>query len=137
VADEEDFDVAPVKAELLDAVADLWWRGLEVGVDEDVALRRGDEVGREVAAADVVKVVGDAEGREGRGPVGVLVGAGGEREKGEGEEDECEAAHEIGVADFAVQGAVRNLKRQQLLQCGVDVADEVADVAAAVEEGNH
>ena len=46
VADEQDFDVGELEAKLLDAVADLRGRSFEVGVDEDVALRRDDEVGR-------------------------------------------------------------------------------------------
>ena len=46
LAVEEDLDVGPVEAELLNAGADLRWRGGEVSVDEDVAGWGGDEVGR-------------------------------------------------------------------------------------------
>src|ERR1700761_4717563 len=45
VADEENLDVGWVKAELLDAVEDERRRRDQVGVDEDVAGWRGDEVG--------------------------------------------------------------------------------------------
>ena len=65
MTDEQNLDVAPVKAELLDGVAYLRRGCFQVGVDKDVTLRRGDEVRREVAAADVVEVVGDAEWRDG------------------------------------------------------------------------
>ena len=39
-------------------------RRFEIAVDEDVALRRDDEVGGEVLAAHVVEISGDAERRE-------------------------------------------------------------------------
>ena len=64
-------------------MADLWRRGGQVGVDENVAGRGGDEVGGEIAAADIVEVWGDAERGSGRGPVGVGLGL-----KRRGEEDE-------------------------------------------------
>lgn len=73
VADEKDLDVTEVKAEFFDAVLDLRDGALEVAVDEDVALRGGDEVGGEVAAADVVEVSGDTEWLLRRVPVGVVL----------------------------------------------------------------
>ena len=36
---------------------------------------RGDEIDGEVAGADVVEVVGDLEGGDGGGPVGIALGA--------------------------------------------------------------
>ncbi len=62
VADEEDLDVFPVEAELLDVFANLGDGGVEIGVDEDEAFGCGDEIHGEVFSADVVEVVGDAEG---------------------------------------------------------------------------
>ena len=70
VADEQDLDVAEVEAELRDAFLDQRRRGCQAGVDQDVAGRRDDEIGGEVLAADVVEVVGDAEGCDRGGPVG-------------------------------------------------------------------
>jgi hypothetical protein len=88
-------------------MANLRRRRLEVGVDEDVALWSGDEVRGEIAAADVVEVVGDAKGRERSGPVGVVVSAGGSDDKCKEEEGE-KAAHEVWVVDLAVQKTVKN-----------------------------
>ena len=68
VADEEDLRVGVFEAEGFDRLFDLWWRGLKVGVDEDVALRGNDEVGGEILRADVVKIANDLEGREGLDP---------------------------------------------------------------------
>ena len=45
----------------------------QVAVDEDVALRRGDEVGGEIFAADVIEIAGDAEGRKRPGPRGRIL----------------------------------------------------------------
>ena len=75
VADEQDFDVAEIEAERFDALADLRRGRCEIAVDEDVALRRDDEVGGEIFAADVVEIAGDAERREGLGPGGIDSGA--------------------------------------------------------------
>jgi len=71
VADEQDLHVAQMEAELGNTPLNKRRRHGEAGVDEDVALRRDDEVGGEVLAADVVEVVGDAEGRDGGGPLRV------------------------------------------------------------------
>ena len=43
------------------AFCDQGRRRFEIAVDEDVALRRDDEVGGEVFAADIVEISGDAE----------------------------------------------------------------------------
>ena len=69
LAVEEDAGVGPAEAELLDAGADLRRGADEIAVEEDVAGGGGDEVDREVAAADVVEVAGDTEGCLGGGPV--------------------------------------------------------------------
>src|ERR1039457_404405 len=70
VTDEQYFDIAEFKAEGLDVLGDGGDRGLKAAVDEDVALRRDEEIGGEIFAADVIEVTGDAEGREGIGPGG-------------------------------------------------------------------
>jgi hypothetical protein len=71
-----------VEAKFFHAGADKGRRADEVGVDEDVAVRRSDEVGGEVTATDVVEVVGDLERGEGSGPLGVDLGVrGGGEEK--------------------------------------------------------
>src|SRR6186713_203172 len=73
VTDEQDPDVRELEAELLDTRTNLRDARFEVGIDEDVACGRGDEVTREPAAADIIKVVGNAERRELLRPVdGVL-----------------------------------------------------------------
>ena len=88
---EQDLGVVVLEAKLLNAGADLWRRGREVGVDEDIALGCSDQVAGQIAAADVVKIVGDLEGREWRGPVGVGVCVGRADEGRETSEDEKEA----------------------------------------------
>ena len=84
MADEQDFDLTPFEAELFYAGADLGRRGGQIAVDENEAHIRGDEVAGQVAAADVIEISGDAEGRQLGGPVrveieGQAAGAGGER----------------------------------------------------------
>ncbi len=69
LAEEENFDVAPVEAEGADAGAYLGRRSGEVGVEEDVPGGRNYKIGSEIAAADVVEVAGDRKGFLGRGPV--------------------------------------------------------------------
>ena len=68
VADEQDLRVGKVKAKCLDALFDLRGRRVEIAVDEDVALWRGDQVGGQILAADVVEIARDVERRERRGP---------------------------------------------------------------------
>jgi hypothetical protein len=80
-------------------VTDLWRRGLKVGVDKNVSLRRDDEVCGQVAAADVVEVAGDLERVDGRGPVlRYFGGESGDDEK----EGESEAAHDVILAACVV-----------------------------------
>jgi methylthioribulose-1-phosphate dehydratase len=76
VADEQGFDLMGLEAELLDAGLNLGGGCGQVAVDEDVAAGRGDEIAGEVAAADVVEVAGDAEGRHRGGPIGGDAGIG-------------------------------------------------------------
>src|ERR1700730_4510383 len=73
MTDHQDLDVFEFEPKLLDAVADEGNRTVQVRIDENVALRRDDQVRRQVLAAHVVKVVGDAKGRNGRGPIRVLL----------------------------------------------------------------
>ena len=74
VADEQDLDVAELESEFLDAGANQRDVGLEIAVDQDVPLRRRDQVVREPLAADVVEIAGDPERRKRLGPVGRLLG---------------------------------------------------------------
>src|ERR1700749_1507613 len=72
VADEEDLDIAEVKAESLDAVPDQRRRRFEIAVDEDVALGCGNQVGGEIFAADVIQIAGNAKRGEGSRPGGIV-----------------------------------------------------------------
>ncbi len=64
VADEENLNVAELKSQFFDAVANQRDGGFETAVDEDVALRRGNQVGGEALAPDVVDISDDAIRRE-------------------------------------------------------------------------
>jgi len=105
VADEEGLHLMEVEAEFLDAGADLDGRGNQIAVDENVSAGSGDEVTGEVAAADVVEIAGDTEGRHGSGPVGVEAGTRGGGQDGVdcgygcgcGEEGQDGSSAEIGV----------------------------------------
>ncbi len=90
VADEEDFGIAPVEAELFHTMANLRRRRGEIGVDEDVAFRRDDKIGGEIARADVVEVARDAEGSDWGGPRGGHGVAGGASEGEEADEQPVE-----------------------------------------------
>jgi len=81
LAVEQGFRIRPLEPQLLHARANLRRRRFEVGVDEDVPGRRGDEVCAQLLAADIVKVIGDLERRQRRRPLGVDLRASGEREK--------------------------------------------------------
>src|SRR6185312_11100710 len=65
---EKNFCVGPAEAEGLNAGANLRRRRFQIPIDEDVAGRRDDEIGGEVAAADIVEVSGNAEGLLRSGP---------------------------------------------------------------------
>jgi len=80
VADEQNLDVAEVKAEGLNALLDERHRTFKTGVDEDGALGRDDEIGGQTFAAHIVEVAGDAKGRKSPCPGGV--GGSGERQSG-------------------------------------------------------
>src|SRR5208283_2089746 len=64
VADQKDLGVAVLKAKLLNALFDCRHVLFEIGVDQDVALRRVNQVDGEVGGTDVVQVAGNLEGRE-------------------------------------------------------------------------
>ena len=51
VADEQNANVAVLETQLFDALPDLRRGRLQVGIDENVALRRDDQIGRQIAAA--------------------------------------------------------------------------------------
>ncbi len=58
-----------MKAEFFDAGLNLWNRLLQIAVDQDVPLWRGDQKGRESFAADVVDVSGHLVRRKRLGPL--------------------------------------------------------------------
>jgi hypothetical protein len=70
VADQENLDVAEVKAQLFDTVSYQRDRACKTAVDQNVALRRRDQVGGQALAPDVVDIANDSVGREGIRPVG-------------------------------------------------------------------
>ena len=93
LAAEENPGIGPLEAKGFHAGADLCRGGLKIGVDEDVALRRSDQVAGEIARADVVEIVRNLERRKRGGPVRVLVCPG---EGGEKEQTECQGkAHSL------------------------------------------
>ena len=61
MADEQNPDVFEVKAQLLDASANLRRRAFEVAVNQNVALRSRNQIRSQVFAPDVVQVSGDAK----------------------------------------------------------------------------
>jgi hypothetical protein len=54
VADQNDFRVVVLEAELFDVFADQRHVPLEIRIDEDVALRSTDQMNGEVSRADVI-----------------------------------------------------------------------------------
>ena len=48
VADEQDLHIREFEAELFDAVSNQWNGLYKAAVDDDVALRRGDEIRRQI-----------------------------------------------------------------------------------------
>ena len=81
LAVEQDFRIRPLEPQLLHARPNLRRRRFEVGVDQNVTGGRGDEVCRQILAADIVKVIGDLERGQRRRPLGIQFRASGEREK--------------------------------------------------------
>ena len=87
MADQQHLDIAELESQLLDARLDHRHVRLEVTGDEDVTLRRRDQIVRETLASDLVQVLGDPERGVWLGPVrGALrfsfVGEGAEHEEG-------------------------------------------------------
>jgi hypothetical protein len=91
LAVEQEFRIRPLEPQLLHARANLRRRRFEVGVDQDVPVRRGDEVCRQVLTADIVEIVSDLERRQRRRPLRIDFRECSAGEK-QGEERE-EAAH--------------------------------------------
>jgi hypothetical protein len=71
MTDEEDLDVGELESQFFDAGSNQRYIRFEIAVDEDVPLRRGDEIVREPFAADVVEISGDAKRRKRLGPFSV------------------------------------------------------------------
>jgi hypothetical protein len=61
MADQNDFDIAVFEAQGLDALLDRRDVLFEIGVDQDVALRGGDQIDGEVRCAYVLEVARDFE----------------------------------------------------------------------------
>src|SRR5208283_471682 len=70
MADQENFHIVEMKAKFFDAGLNLWDRTLEIAVDQNVSLRRGDQKSRESFAAEVVDVSGHLVRRKGVRPLG-------------------------------------------------------------------
>src|SRR5580698_181675 len=83
VTNQQNFDVLEMKAELLHALLDLRHRAFEVAVDQDVALRGGDQKGSQACATDVVDVADDLVRRKRLRPVRLHL-----REHGSGKDKE-------------------------------------------------
>src|SRR5277367_5374663 len=52
LAVQQDLYISPPKAKLFNAASNLRWRRLEVGIDQDVALRSRDEISGKIARSD-------------------------------------------------------------------------------------
>ncbi len=64
VADENDFRIAVFESELLDAFLDDRQILLEIGVDQNVAARRVDQVDGQICGAYVVQIAGNLKRRK-------------------------------------------------------------------------
>src|SRR5262245_46044934 len=62
--DQQDLDVTKAKLELLDALLNEWYFRLKGTVDQDVALRRRDQVRGIIRLANIVHVTDDLVGWE-------------------------------------------------------------------------
>src|SRR3954451_6700427 len=71
MTDEEDLDIGELETQLFDARSNERDVRFEIAVDENVPLRRGDEIVREPLAADIVQISGEAKRRKRLGPVSV------------------------------------------------------------------
>ncbi len=81
LAIEQDFRLRPLEPQLLHARANLRRRRFEIGVDQYVPGARGNEVCRQLLAADIVKAISDPERRQRRRPLEINLRVCGEREK--------------------------------------------------------
>ena len=89
VAVQQDLDVRQFEAELLDVVLNHLGVLRQADIQQDVALGRGDQPGRQAGRADIVDVVDDLERLEGRGPGGVLLREGRNGDEDKGGRDQC------------------------------------------------
>jgi hypothetical protein len=65
---EQNSDVTPMKSQRFHTCFQLWWRSRQVRIDEDIALRRNDEVAGKVLTSHVIEVVSNAKGSSGGRP---------------------------------------------------------------------
>ena len=110
VADEKNFCVLELESELLNACLDQGHIGFQIAVDQNVALRCGDQIIRQSFAADVVEVTSDAKWREWFGPVGIGLGKRAARRRQNKDaytrDDREECPHERSISE--VLGAMRD-----------------------------
>ena len=98
VADQDDLRVRVLEAEAFEALADRGHILFEVAVDQDVALRCGDQIDGQVRRSHVIKVAGDLEAGDRSMPVRIPLGTGrdgADKRKGCQQEERAnrEAAH--------------------------------------------
>ena len=91
VADEQDLDVAEMKSQFLHAFPDERRGSLETAVDQDVSLRRRDQVGGKPSTSDVIDVARYPERRKRLSPFGRGLGkqTAGESQGQDQRADEC------------------------------------------------
>ena len=71
LAIEENRRVFSAKAQLFHTRANLRRRRNQIRIDQHISLRGDHKVTGKVPAAHVIKIVGNSERREGRGPIGI------------------------------------------------------------------
>ena len=91
----ENSHIAHRESELLDALLDRLRGVANTAVDEDVSLRRRDQIGREVVASDPVDVPDDFERWEGLGPLWIVLDSAFSRKtRNEGAREDSDEARE-------------------------------------------
>ena len=68
MTDQKNLEVAEFEAQLFHAIANEWHAAFEIGINENVAFARGDQITRQAFAADVVQIPGNAKRRKRRRP---------------------------------------------------------------------
>src|SRR4051812_5854560 len=71
MTDQEDLDIGELESQFFDARSNERYVRFEIAVDENVPLRRGDEIVRQSFAANIVQIFGDAVRWKRLGPFSV------------------------------------------------------------------